>query len=625
MEVIHLRSHIKDWDLFFQSEHKFNHKISQIPLFKSKCSINAGKFYSMTAILILSENCRIELVKSLPALVLNNGSSFISVFYGKLDPPVFQNWIEEELSLRPPSTLQFNAANYTEFDVFFRLNDSIIFLNRGDHADFEPIMRYVAQETKVWRSQIGLDMAVLHCHADNRKCAEITNESKAQVMNFRRNELVGTYRNSLDRQYFERFVMQTIATYGQNISSLRKRSLDIQRRGVVNIDETNFHIINEGWWFIEFFAPWCPHCKAFAPTWKEFANQATEIIQVGAIDCEKEENLRNKFAIRGFPTLKLFKNSELVSEYQGKRDVKSLNDFVRKFVKTTIENSVTAEYFNITSVDDDDAKFLYLSKDKALSSFLKFKAKQHQDFIFFTSEDDSLYEKLSLSKESSYLIVFKAGLMHYIVVSGLHSHSETELSMWIERNRYPLIMDLKQKSELVKLYKTHKYLVLLLRDPTFDLNERSIVRQVAKTCAFDESFQKKDQALFLTADGFKFQTYFRQNFRIKFQKLPAVVILSPGGLRVFKLAADGKEIGLIPERIESSLLDARYGILYGTCGGGAIGKLYDSFSRGIPGLVDLVVTTPITSCIFSWIVWRLVKWKFGDSKSVQRPELGKAD
>ncbi|KAB0353843.1 hypothetical protein FD755_023463 [Muntiacus reevesi] len=65
-------------------------------------------------------------------------------------------------------------------------------------------------------------------------------------------------------------------------------------------------------WAVEFFASWCGHCIAFAPTWKALANDVKDwrpALNLAALDCAEETNsaVCRDFNIPGFPTVRFFK------------------------------------------------------------------------------------------------------------------------------------------------------------------------------------------------------------------------------------------------------------------------------------------------------------------------------
>nr|XP_044988568.1 sulfhydryl oxidase 1 isoform X2 [Jaculus jaculus] len=65
-------------------------------------------------------------------------------------------------------------------------------------------------------------------------------------------------------------------------------------------------------WVVEFFASWCGHCIAFAPTWKALANDVKgwrPALNLAALDCADETNsaVCRDFNIPGFPTVRFFK------------------------------------------------------------------------------------------------------------------------------------------------------------------------------------------------------------------------------------------------------------------------------------------------------------------------------
>lgn len=83
---------------------------------------------------------------------------------------------------------------------------------------------------------------------------------------------------------------------------------------------------------VEFFAPWCGHCKKLAPTYEELAvafDHAQDKVQIAKVDADAERSLGSRFGIQGFPTLKYFDGkSDKPSDYDSGRDLDSLSDFL---------------------------------------------------------------------------------------------------------------------------------------------------------------------------------------------------------------------------------------------------------------------------------------------------------
>lgn len=88
---------------------------------------------------------------------------------------------------------------------------------------------------------------------------------------------------------------------------------------------------------VEFYAPWCGHCKNLAPEWKEAAKQLKGVVKVGAVDMTTDQEVGAPYNVQGFPTLKFFgfdkKNPQ---DYNSGRDADSIRNFALDKVKSEI-------------------------------------------------------------------------------------------------------------------------------------------------------------------------------------------------------------------------------------------------------------------------------------------------
>jgi protein disulfide-isomerase-like protein len=111
--------------------------------------------------------------------------------------------------------------------------------------------------------------------------------------------------------------------------------------GTIELRANNFDAsVRDGSaWLVEFYAPWCGHCKRFAPTYEKVAetlhaqsradlakDPGARAVRVAKVDGSADRALASRFNIRGYPTFFLVDGWD-VYEYEGDRTLEDLVDF----------------------------------------------------------------------------------------------------------------------------------------------------------------------------------------------------------------------------------------------------------------------------------------------------------
>ncbi|KHN38504.1 Protein disulfide isomerase-like 2-3 [Glycine soja] len=105
-------------------------------------------------------------------------------------------------------------------------------------------------------------------------------------------------------------------------------------------------------WIVEFFAPWCGHCKKLAPEWKKASNNLKGKVKLGHVDCDAEkdicyQSLMSRFKVQGFPTILVFgadKDSPI--PYEGARTASAIESFALEQLETNIAPPEVTELYS---------------------------------------------------------------------------------------------------------------------------------------------------------------------------------------------------------------------------------------------------------------------------------------
>ena len=80
--------------------------------------------------------------------------------------------------------------------------------------------------------------------------------------------------------------------------------LSSEKSAVVELTTRSFAgNVTEGTWLVEFYAPWCGHCKNLAPTYETVAVELKGEVHVAKIDGSVHRGLAARFGVNGYPAI----------------------------------------------------------------------------------------------------------------------------------------------------------------------------------------------------------------------------------------------------------------------------------------------------------------------------------
>lgn len=172
------------------------------------------------------------------------------------------------------------------------------------------------------------------------------------------------------------------------LGSLSYASESEEKEYVVTLDHSNFSdfVGQHKFIVVEFYAPWCGHCKKLAPEYEKAAqilSQNDPPVILAKVDANEEQNkiLASEFDIKGFPTIKILRyGGSVVQDYKGPREADGIVSYLKKQ-----SGPASAE---IKSADD----VIDVNKIIIVGVFPEFSGEKYENFTALAERLRSDYE-----------------------------------------------------------------------------------------------------------------------------------------------------------------------------------------------------------------------------------------
>ncbi|XP_072259503.1 protein disulfide-isomerase [Pyxicephalus adspersus] len=274
---------------------------------------------------------------------------------------------------------------------------------------------------------------------------------------------------------------------------------------------------------VEFYAPWCGHCKALAPEYEKAATILKDEgskIRLAKVDATEESELAQKFGVRGYPTIKFFKNGDASSpkEYSAGREAADIVNWLKKrtgpAAATLNDDAAVAALIDANEVVV--IGFFKDSESDLAKAFLQ-AAEAVDDLQFGITSSDSAFSKYEVGKDG--IVLFKKFDEGKNVFEG--EATKEEVLNFVKSNQLPLVIEFTEQTA-PKIFggeiKTH--ILLFLPKSASDFQDK--LDNFKKAAS---SFKGKILFIFIDSDHTDNQRIL-EFFGLKKEECPAVRLIT---------------------------------------------------------------------------------------------------
>ncbi|GFQ85965.1 protein disulfide-isomerase A4 [Trichonephila clavata] len=239
---------------------------------------------------------------------------------------------------------------------------------------------------------------------------------------------------------------------------------------------------------VEFYAPWCGHCKRLAPEYERAAkilNNLPTPIPLAKLNGIDEKELAEKYEARGWPTLMIFRKGRKYA-YEGPRDEPGIVSYMKEQAKPPSEELESYKHLknSIGKIDATVVGFFESDLDDFYINFIEAANNLRGKFTFLHSFKKDVRKQVGYQKPVVVSFLPELFTTDYepakFDLSNVHATS-TDITNFVQSSSLPLVGERSRKSQWK--YNNKFPLVVVYYDVDFSFDHRVQTQLVRKEVA----------------------------------------------------------------------------------------------------------------------------------------------
>ena len=83
---------------------------------------------------------------------------------------------------------------------------------------------------------------------------------------------------------------------------------------------------------VDFWADWCSPCKMLTPVLEKAVEERDGAVVLAKVDTDANQDLAERYSVRGIPNVKAFRNGEVVDEFTGALPARAVAEFLDRLL-----------------------------------------------------------------------------------------------------------------------------------------------------------------------------------------------------------------------------------------------------------------------------------------------------